>query len=123
MGELHEIASFFLSMSSSSVHSSPPVSIIVTVDIKPECVPEFIRAIEIDAVGSRQEEGCLRFDVIQLEPAKFIFIEVYLDENAITIHRNMPHFKAWTDFKLTGAVEKQTSVRGTGLFFPPRSNM
>lgn len=41
-------------------------------------IDEFLKAIEIDAIGSRTEEGCLRFDVCRdlSNPNKFIFYEV-----------------------------------------------
>ena len=60
------------------------------------------KAIEIDAIGSRTEPGCLRFDVLQdkSDPNKFVFYEVYKDADAINVHKSMPHFKAWTDFKV-----------------------
>jgi hypothetical protein len=55
-----------------------------------------------DAVGSRQEAGCLRFDVLRCpkQVNKFFFYEIYVDAAAIEVHKAQPHFKAWTDFKV-----------------------
>ena len=55
-----------------------------------------------DAVGSRKEAGCLRFDVLRCpkQANKFFFYEIYVDAAAIEVHKAQPHFKAWTDFKV-----------------------
>jgi quinol monooxygenase YgiN len=55
-----------------------------------------------DAVGSRQEPGCSRFDVLRdpEQSNKFYFYEVYQNEAAIEAHRATPHFKVFWDFKV-----------------------
>ena len=69
--------------------------------------------MEIDAVGSRTEEGCLRFDVLcdQTNPNRFFFYEVYKDASAVTIHKEQPHVKAWSDFKASGGVVSSVSTK------------
>lgn len=108
---------------------------------KPEAREEFLKVMEIDAVGSRKEEGCLRFDVMcdQSNPDRFFFYEVtrlrlqsalyllvhseftsalsivlsqvYKDADAIAVHKEQPHFKVWSDFKANGGVISQTSTK------------
>ena len=58
--------------------SMSTIAIVVDVEIKPETREEFLKVMEIDAVGSRAEEGCLRFDVLcdQANPNRFFFYEV-----------------------------------------------
>mmetsp|Transcript_16835 Transcript_16835/g.23164 ORF Transcript_16835/g.23164 Transcript_16835/m.23164 type:complete len:112 (+) Transcript_16835:50-385(+) len=85
-----------------------PISVIASVEIKEDCLDEFLRVIEIDAVGSRTNEngGCLRFDVLR-DPNKkncFTFYEVYKDKAAVENHKESEHFKVWTNFKESGAV-------------------
>ena len=48
-------------------------------EIKEDRMEDFLDMIEKNAVGSRAEPGCLRFDVLQSADAdnKFIFYEVY----------------------------------------------
>ena len=96
-----------------------PTTIVVTVEIAPDRIDDFKRAITIDAEGSRTEPGCLRFDVMQCQdPAgrlisnKYQFFEVYKDEASIAFHREQAHFKAWGDFKVSGGVvaDSQTSA-------------
>lgn len=45
--------------------SPAPIALKVEVEIKEDRIDEFLEAITIDAVGSRQEEGCFRFDVLR----------------------------------------------------------
>ena len=97
-----------------------PHVVLVAVEIKPETRAEFLKAIEIDAVGSRTEPQCLRFDVLQdkMNPNKFRFYEVYEnDTTAIEFHRAQPHFKAWSDFKAKYGVVSQEVEKLDGTMF------
>ncbi|KAL1514491.1 hypothetical protein AB1Y20_003590 [Prymnesium parvum] len=93
--------------------SMSAVAVIVDVTIKPEARDEFLKVMEIDAVGSRKEEGCLRFDVLcdQTDPNRFFFYEVYKNADAIATHKEQPHFKAWSDFKAGGGVVSSVSAK------------
>ena len=98
--------------------SASPFAIVVEAEIVPERVEEFLDVIEKDAVGSRADEGCLRFDVLrdQSDPNKFFFYEVYVDAAAVAVHKEQPHFALWTNFKESGGVVKSTSYKTDGLF-------
>ena len=50
-----------MASSSSTALRSKPVAIFVEAEIKPDRMEDFLDVIEKDAIGSRQEEGCLRF--------------------------------------------------------------
>ena len=95
--------------------------LVVTVEIQPNRVGEFLIAIEADAIGSRTNEngGCLRFDVVKHTDSsnKFTFYEVYKDEAAVEFHRNTPHFKLWADFKASGGVLSQAVVKADGISY------
>src|SRR5262245_12163636 len=70
----------------------------VKVRIKPDERERFLRAIEIDALGSERDElGCLRFNVLQdqQDPDVYYFFEVYRDEAALEAHRQAPHYAVW----------------------------
>ena len=56
-----------------------PLVTLVSVEIKPDRIDDFLKAIFIDAEGSRLEDGCYRFDVCQdiENPNLFKFFEVY----------------------------------------------
>ena len=44
-----------------------PIAVVVHIEIKPELRDKFLKAIAIDAKGSRTEDGCYRFDVLRNE--------------------------------------------------------
>ncbi|HTY78047.1 MAG TPA: putative quinol monooxygenase [Candidatus Bathyarchaeia archaeon] len=70
----------------------------VKVRIKPDKRERFLKAIEVDALGSEGDEpGCLRFNVLQdaKDPNVYYFYEVYKDEAALEAHRTMPHYEVW----------------------------
>lgn len=97
-----------------------PVALIVSVEIDASRIEEFLKVIEEDAIGSREREngGCLRFDVLrdQSNPCKFVFYEMYKDDESVVRHKAAPHFAPWTAFKASGGVISQSVVKADGLF-------
>lgn len=93
---------------------------VVNVKIKEDRVEEFLDVIEKDAVGSRGEAGCLRFDVLrsQDDPLAFTFYEMYENQDAVTVHKEQPHYKLWADFKASGGIEpdSQTVSKSFAIF-------
>jgi autoinducer 2-degrading protein len=70
----------------------------VKVRVKPSERERFLKAIEVDALGSeRDEPGCMRFNVLQDTQDQHIyyFYEVYRDEAALEAHRAAPHYAVW----------------------------
>ncbi len=69
----------------------------VYVTVKPDKLDDFITAIQANAAASRNEPGCIRFDVIQKkdDPHTFILVEIYQDEAAQQAHRESEHFQQW----------------------------
>ena len=57
--------------------TSPPIAMIVQVEIEKARTDAFLKAMTIDAKGSRTEEGCHTFDLLQdqSDPQKFFFYE------------------------------------------------
>ena len=97
------------------MRSMSRIAIIVDVEVAPTRVDEFMEAMKTDTLGSRQEAGCLRFDLLQ-DPEKsnrFFFYEVYDDQAAVDFHKGTDHFKAWSDFKASGGVLSQTSTKAS----------
>mmetsp|Transcript_19730 Transcript_19730/g.35101 ORF Transcript_19730/g.35101 Transcript_19730/m.35101 type:complete len:119 (-) Transcript_19730:68-424(-) len=110
----------FVCKSSKPVKPIPEV-LIVTVEIYPDRIEEFLKAITVDYEGSRTEAGCLRFDLFRDKENenKFVFLEVYKDAEAITVHRAMPHFAKWGEFKKTGGVKEQSVMKLNGYDYLP----
>jgi autoinducer 2-degrading protein len=70
----------------------------VKVRVKPEERERFLKAIEVDALGSeRDEANCMRFNVLQdaEDQNVYYFYEVYRDEAALEAHRAAPHYAVW----------------------------
>jgi autoinducer 2-degrading protein len=65
----------------------------VKVRVKPEARERFLKAIEVDALGSeRDEPGCLRFNVLRDQQDQNVF---YFYEAALEAHRAAPHYAVW----------------------------
>lgn len=81
--------------------SAAPIGVMVTVEIEEARVPAFLEALKVDAAGSREEEGCLRFDLLKDSEAAntWHFYEIYKNDEAMAVHKTLPHYKAWADFK------------------------
>ncbi len=93
----------------------------VSVHVKPDRKEEFLKAIEEDARGSREDEpGCLRFDVLQAQddPHHFFFYEVYRDEAALEAHRAAPHYQVWAAAVASGVLERPSEATHTQSVFP-----
>ena len=70
----------------------------VKVRVKPAERERFLKAIEVDALGSEKDEpGCYRFNVLQdaKDANVYYFYEVYEDEAALEKHRAAPHYAVW----------------------------
>ena len=70
----------------------------VKVKVKADQKERFLKAIEVDALGSeRDEAGCLCFNVLQDQSDlnTYYFMEVYRDEAALEAHRAAPHYAVW----------------------------
>lgn len=94
--------------------ASTKSAVLVTVDIKPDRIDDFLKAMEDDVVKSRKEEdGCLRFDLLKdrENPNRFIFYEAYKDDDSAATHKTTPHYNSWAEFKSSGGVESQSVVK------------
>jgi quinol monooxygenase YgiN len=79
---------------------------------------EFLALIEKNAIETRKEPGCLRFDVLrsQEDPNRFFFYELYKDPAAIDYHKAQPHYNLWADFKASGGTVSSTTFKTDGEF-------
>jgi len=74
------------------------IALVVTLDVVPGRLEEFTAAIGTNAERSFTDEpGCLYFDVVQSldDDHRFVFYELYADEEAVAAHRAAPHFAQW----------------------------
>lgn len=74
------------------------IALIVSVQVVPGRLEEFTAAIAANAERSFTDEpGCLYFDVTQdvTDDHRFVFYELYVDQDAVAAHRASPHFADW----------------------------
>jgi quinol monooxygenase YgiN len=67
--------------------------------VKPDRVADFIQATIENASNSIQEPGIARFDVVQQsdDPARFVLMEAYRNDDALARHRETAHYAKWRD--------------------------
>ena len=96
------------------------VVLIVTVDILPDRIADFLKAIETTATASRRlEPYCRSFDVFsdKTDPHRFYLFKCFEDKKWFEHHKTTPHYKVWDDFKQSGGV-KAISVDKAGRHLP-----
>ncbi|MCB1735251.1 MAG: antibiotic biosynthesis monooxygenase [Gammaproteobacteria bacterium] len=72
---------------------------LVHVHVVAERVDDFIQASRANHEHSVQEDGCLRFDVLQ-DPAdatRFILYEAYKSPEDAAAHKQTKHYELWRD--------------------------
>jgi autoinducer 2-degrading protein len=70
---------------------------VITIQVKPEHIEEFLAATVENHKGTRTEPGNIRFDVIQSvdDPGRVMLYEVFASQEAIEAHRRTAHYQAW----------------------------
>lgn len=70
------------------------ISIIAIHRVKPEYVKEYQQAAQIIITKSRQESGCVNYELnVDINnPNTFIFIETWATKQAIEYHKKTAHF-------------------------------
>ena len=110
-----------------------PIMLTVNVEVDPNRVSEFYKAIRINAEGSRKERGCLRMDVLQKKVSvdgkpqdadrlHFVFQEVWENQQAQDAHRETPHYKVWSEFRFGKKTEDGISIPPGVLRFSVEAN-
>ncbi|GAB2815364.1 hypothetical protein GCM10027276_15290 [Comamonas piscis] len=68
-----------------------PLNLIVTLQPHAGRLPDVVSTLATLAQASRQEAGCLRYDVAVGEELVYLF-EVWTDREALAAHEKEPHF-------------------------------
>jgi autoinducer 2-degrading protein len=90
----------------------------VFVHVKPDQVDAFKAATLENARNSVQEPGIARFDVIQQldDPARFVLVEVYRDQDAPARHKETQHYQVWRDTVADMMAELRSSIKFDNVF-------
>jgi (4S)-4-hydroxy-5-phosphonooxypentane-2,3-dione isomerase len=78
----------------------PTFAIVVTFQIKPDCLAKFLTRTQQQASDSvRLEEGCIQFDVLvdETDPAIVVLYETYVDAEAFDVHLATDHFAKFNE--------------------------
>jgi (4S)-4-hydroxy-5-phosphonooxypentane-2,3-dione isomerase len=69
----------------------------VTVHVKKEHIDDFIAATRENHENSINENGNLRFDVLQCidDPCRFLLYEAYETEETVSAHKETAHYLKW----------------------------
>ena len=72
---------------------------LVHIHVNPEHVEPFMAATLRNQQGTAREPGNVRFDVLQSpdDPARFVLVEMFRDEEAAAAHKSTPHYQTWRD--------------------------
>jgi len=91
---------------------------IVKVHVKQNDIDAFIAATELNHLGSINEPGNVRFDVIQLEddPSQFVLYEAFKSKEDITKHKETEHYLQWRESVDGMMAETRTATIYSGLF-------
>lgn len=90
----------------------------VHVKVKADQVEAFRKATLQNATCSVEEPGIARFDILQQtdDPTRFLFVEVYRNEDAPAKHKETAHYQKWRDTVAPMMAEPRTSVKFTNIF-------
>jgi (4S)-4-hydroxy-5-phosphonooxypentane-2,3-dione isomerase len=93
----------------------------VDIQVKPEHVEAFVRATQDNHLGTVQEAGNRRFDVLRLndQPTHFRLYEVYVDDAAFKAHQQTAHYLRWRETVEPFMAVKRSAEKLTSVFPEP----
>ena len=93
-------------------------AVCVTIWVKEGREQDFIDATRNNYLGTRQEQGNVRFDVLQKEDdrSQFFLYEVYRAKEDFVQHQQTQHYLTWRDTVADWMAQKRQGVRHTSLF-------
>jgi autoinducer 2-degrading protein len=91
---------------------------IVQVQVRPEHVQDFIAATRANHLGSVQEPGNRRFDVLQSaeDPTRFVLYEAYASGEAAGAHKRTAHYMKWRDAVAPWMAAPRAGTNYKGLY-------
>jgi autoinducer 2-degrading protein len=116
VSSLHRLA--MSTTSSTDTTTTKPFGVVVHTEIEPNRMAEFLTMIETNAVETRKEPECVRFDVLRSQeaPNQFIFYELYKSPKGMEHHKQQAHYQAWADFKESGGTLSAVTYKNDGEF-------
>ena len=90
---------------------------LVYVHVKPEKLEDFIKVTIKNHESSIEEDGNMRFDVLQDEndPCKFVLYEAYESKEKAAEHKKTKHYSTWRDAVSSYMTEQRLGVHYNGI--------
>jgi quinol monooxygenase YgiN len=94
------------------------IVVAVYANVKPDMIEAFRDATVENAANSIKEPGIVRFDFIQQtdEPASFLLVEAYKNDDAIAKHKETQHYAKWSAAVESMMAHPRKSVKYTSVF-------
>ena len=75
------------------------IYLVATLTIKPGSLPDFIDAAKACIAATRQEAGCISYDLHQslTDENTLVFVERWENRESLDGHFNAAHFKVWRE--------------------------
>jgi quinol monooxygenase YgiN len=75
------------------------IYLVATLTIKPGTLPDFIDAAKTCIAATREEPGCISYDLHQslTDENTLVFVERWEDQKSLDGHFEAPHFKVWRE--------------------------
>ena len=91
---------------------------LVNVVVKEPHIEEFITATRINHEQSIQEDGNMRFDILQSpdQPAHFILYEAYKTRQHAAAHKETQHYTVWRETVADWMAEPRSGTVYNGLY-------
>lgn len=92
--------------------------LLVNIRVKPDRLADFINATLDNAQNSINEDGVVRFDVLQQKDdlTSFTLVEVYRDPKGHAAHRETAHYLRWRDSVAEMMAEPRVATVFSNLF-------
>ena len=86
-------------------------AVVVTIEVAPGRMPDFLPAMMTNARASLGEPACIRFDVLTdpARPEEVLLYELYADEAGFDAHRETVHYATFA--AATGPLVRTKAVR------------
>lgn len=91
---------------------------IVHVHVKSEHIDDFISSSKDNHMGSVQEPGNFRFDILQSaeDPTRFVLYEAYASKEDAAAHKQTAHYLKWREQVADWMASPRQGVPYRGLF-------
>ena len=91
---------------------------LVNVSVKEQHIDDFIAATRANHECSIEEDGNMRFDILQspVDPTKFVLYEAYKTQQNAAVHKETLHYLAWREAVADWMAEPRSGTVFNGLY-------